>query len=144
MNLIEKEYDYSHKLLGDGWIRFQFNDKGLLCGVEISADLTADLTAKLVANFPITTADLEYWRTRPSGKLYEHKMEVTFDLFYDKYGMLGGDKRNRMRCEKIWDRLSGVEQRRAFRYLNTFFTKIKPGLNIMHPDRYLREKVWND
>lgn len=142
--MIEREYDYSHKLLGDGWIRFQFNDKGLLCGFELSADIDETLTAKLIARMPVTLADLEYWKTRKHGKLNEHKMPVDFDMFYNRYGMLGGDKRNRSRCEKVWARLSTIDQRRAYRYMSSFFAKIKPGLNIMHPDRYLREKVWND
>lgn len=142
--IVFKEYDYTHPILGNGNIRFQFSENQLLCGIIIEAELTAELLAKLIQHAPVTIENLDYWRSRPSGKLLEFKEEITFQQFYDTWAMKGGERRSRMRAEKLWANTPAYKQRKAFRGLNSFFLKQKPGQNIMHPDRYLREEVYND
>lgn len=142
--IVYKEFDYTHKALGNGNLRFQFGENELLCGIQIEAELTPEFLAKLIARAPISMDDLEYWRSRPSGKLIEFKEQITFNQFYDTWGMKGGEKRSKMRAEKLWVNMAGYKQRKAFRSLNAFFMKQKPGQNIMHCDRYLREEAYND
>ena len=80
--IVFKEYDYTHPLLKDGNLRFQFSENGLLCGLKVEAELTAESLSKLIAHAPITIDDLDFWRTRPSGKLLEFKETISFDEFY--------------------------------------------------------------
>lgn len=72
----------------------------------------------------------------------EEQYFVSFEQFWNRYNL----KRNRERCEKLWQKLSQADQVSAFaklsRYerhlqLNTWKTKADP-------DTYLRNKYWQD
>jgi hypothetical protein len=72
--------------------------------------------------------------------IVEEGYKVTFDQWFDRYNT----RRNKQRCQKIWDKLNEADQVNAFfklgnyeRHLalNTWKTKAEP-------DTYLRNRYW--
>ncbi len=142
--MITKIFEYTHPLLESGNLRFQFDERNQLCGFQVNADLSEDLLEKMITHLPIKTSNLQYWKDRPSGKLTEINVDVSFEDFYEKYKRYGGEKRNKLRAERAWNRLSRLDKIRAFNYINSYISGLKTGTSPKYPDTYLRDQVWND
>ena len=70
--------------------------------------------------------------------------EVTFDMFWNEYAK----KVNRMRCEKLWDKMSEANQRLAFKSIKSYNRCIERTNRFKQdPDTYLRnmsyQTNWN-
>jgi hypothetical protein len=70
----------------------------------------------------------------------EADYKVTFDMFWDKYGI----KRNRDRSEKLWNKMSEANKVKAYSGLNAYlrFLALNSWRNKAQPDTYLKDQYW--
>lgn len=97
-------------------------------------------------NFPITLDRLNAMvRDFKSLKAELVEMDLSFDNFWDKYGL----KRNRINAEKWWNKLKDADKLLALKNLNPYFAFLErnPHQAKMYPDTYLnpnQRKFEND
>lgn len=72
----------------------------------------------------------------------EQGYTVTFDQWWTRYNV----KRNRERCEKLWNKLSEADRAAAFFKLGLYerHLAVNPWKTKAEPDTYLRNKYWNN
>jgi hypothetical protein len=68
--------------------------------------------------------------------------EVTFDMFWHAYG----EKINRLRCEKRWDKLSKTDKAKAYAGVAVYLRHLAKNTwqSKANPDTYLMNKYWNN
>jgi hypothetical protein len=111
--------------------------------------LNCEMTEEQISFFknalPVYYSDDNFNKAFASAKsinIQEQGYRISFDQFWSKYNM----KRNRLRCEKLWTKLSEADQVNAYfglrgydrhLMLNTWKTKADP-------DTYLRNRYWEN
>ncbi|MGA0556552.1 hypothetical protein ACO2Q8_07875 [Larkinella sp. VNQ87] len=91
----------------------------------------------------MTVSTLEYIAgTTTTMKIQLVTQEVTFDQFWDAYGL----KVNRKEAEKAWEKLTLEQRHRAFESIPSYnyFLMTRTNQNRMYPDTWLRGKFEND
>lgn len=71
------------------------------------------------------------------------KHEITFEMFWSRYGV----KHNRIRCEKIWDRMSKSDKVKAYYGITAYFKFLERqpfNRQKLDPENYLKNKIWNN
>ena len=128
-----------------GEVELVYNEAGKLVrmsfeGCEIERHEAVVEKFKLVV--PVKVDLLEAAFASTSAVVVEAGFSVSFDMFWDKYNL----KLNRIRCEKLWDKLSKTDQVKAFYRIDAYdkYLKGKDWLSKLNPDSYLRDKRWND
>ena len=84
------------------------------------ADLDERQKRWLLNNFPFTEQHLTKLKELLNGQLEEVATEITFEVFWEKYGK----KINKKRCEAVWKKMTDTQKAHAV-------------LNIWVYDRYL-------
>lgn len=66
--------------------------------------------------------------------------EVTFEMFWQAYG----EKINKIRCEKRWEKLSKADRQKAFAGVAKYLKHLAKNSwqNKANPDTYLMNKYW--
>lgn len=122
---------------------------GELLSLEFGSAALSDVQKSwLKAHIPvnITTMGLAEIRACFEGaksvRINKEACEVTFDLFWAAYG----EKVNRLRCEKRWERLGKAERQRAYAGVKVYFRYLARNSwqNKANPDTYLMNKYWEN
>ncbi len=124
-----------------GYIEFVFNDLDLLEKMSIHADLSQPQQVYLLKNMPRELAELEHIKT-PNVTIIEVKQEITFEMLWNKYD----DKVNSSRKKALakWNKMSPVEQARAFYFVSRYFSCIPDGTRKKYVETYLNSELWNN
>jgi len=71
-----------------------------------------------------------------------NELSVTFEMFWNRYD----DKKmsSRKKSEKIWNKLSKVNQQRAYDHIPKYFNIIPPGIRKKLVETYLNAELWNN
>jgi hypothetical protein len=92
---------------------------------------------------PLSLEELKALAHRSKSKLQlvETQGEVSFEEFYEAYGV----KQKRARAVPIWAKMSHEDRVASFIYM----AKFKKGytaknLNLPYPDQYLKDRRWED
>lgn len=72
----------------------------------------------------------------------EQGFEVTFDMFWEKYGL----KLNRKRCMGLWEKLSAGKKLKAYYGITAYNNHLAhfAWQSKANPDRYLRDEYWEN
>lgn len=119
-----------------GSLEFEMEDDQVVKVFRNSADLTPEQIAWFSHNFPITLDRLNDLIKRArflNAELVE--MDLSFLNFWEKYGM----KRNKIRAERYWKKLSDADKLLALKNLTPYFAYLErnPQQAKMYPDTYL-------
>lgn len=68
--------------------------------------------------------------------------EISFTQFWDSYKL----KVNRLRAERLWDKLSKVDRIKAYGGIAVYerYLSKNSWMNKAHPDTYLKNKYWTN
>lgn len=120
-----------------GSLEFELEDDQVVKIFRNQADLNPKQLQWLCENFPITLDRLNAWLKAANGSLKAElvEMDLSFDTFWEKYGM----KRNKIRAERYWNKLKDADKLLALKNLNPYhaFLERNPQQAKMYPDSYL-------
>lgn len=70
------------------------------------------------------------------------KLSVTFEMFWMRYD----DKLNssKKRTEQKWNKMSPLEQKRAYEHIPKYFAHIPYGIRKKYAEKYLNDELWNN
>lgn len=128
-----------------GELYFVFSESKRLVIVDLSqADLSAEQQQYILQHLPLSFDDMDTF-TAPLKNMSVVKAtyQVSFDQFWNKYAQ----KRNRKRCEALWNKLSQDKQLRAYdgidRY-DRYLRALSWQRSKLDPDSYLSGERWED
>ena len=107
---------------------------------EILAGLNEKQHRWILEHLPIRAENISGLSAVHNCKITEVKLEVTFAMFYARYNV----KRNKIRAERLWNRMSEADRIRAWYFIQTYQTRLEPGVQPMYPETYLNAQPWND
>ncbi|WP_461135515.1 hypothetical protein [Spirosoma lituiforme] len=139
---MKKRYTITSSMF-PGELTFTYNDESTLTGFFNDAELTVEHLQFLNKNFPVTEKLLEQMAgNSKSMTIRLTTNEVTFDQFYDAYGL----KVDKQDAIKAWDKMSRDDQIKAFENIPSynFYLMTRPNQNKLYPATYLRGKFDND
>ncbi len=124
-----------------GYIEFVFNDNCLLDKWENHAELSMGQHEYLVTHLPLEIAQLDKVKTEFTT-ITEVKQDITFDMFWLRYD----DKINSSRKKTLqkWNKMTPVDQARAYRFVPRYFGNIPPGTRKKYATTYLNDELWNN
>lgn len=125
-----------------GHITLTFDDEGNLRCVDMTqAELSTEWHEWLFRNLPLHVSKLPRYTEVTRFIITEHLQEVTFEQFYNAYGV----KEARKKAFAAWNRLSKAEQLKAYNYIPRLKTKtINTSIAMPYPATYLNQQRWND
>lgn len=137
---MKKYIGTSHTVAGA--IYLCYNANGQLVAVDISeAQLNELQHTWLLKNLPLTEEVLPKLATAIKYIFSEVLTEVTFERFYDEYGV----KEARKKAQNAWDKLNKNEQLKAYNYIPKLRTKtMNASIAMPYPATYLNQQRWND
>ena len=129
-----------------GQVELIYNTDGLLVGLnypEVKDDIKL-ITAFFDRAFRAMHVDMvEAFIKGTEAMVVEADFEVTFEMFWLAYG----HKINRKRCIALWDKLTKVQQVKAWAGIKVYdkYLKAVPwGRAKADPDTYLRQEYWEN
>jgi hypothetical protein len=126
-----------------GYIEYIFDDESLLLQkMNTEAELSEKQQVWFLKNMPREYQELEKLKSA-NVTLTEIKSDpVTFQQFWDRYD----DKicSSKFKTEKAWDKLSPVDQGRAYRYISRYFNNMPAGTRKKYATTYLSDRLWNN
>lgn len=129
----------------EGAIELYYNELGLLERYDVSgATLTEAQQRWSLENIPITSLPnmMDVMKKTNGAVLTEVKVEVTFELFWNKYD----DKQcsSKKKAMIVWKKMSYAQQVKAYDYLNKYFMFMAPGTRKKYAETYLHAELWNN
>lgn len=129
----------------DGHIVVSYGNEGAILVVDFMHSTTSlRQRAFLIHNIPPHIHEFESFVRAYSFNAVEADVTVTFDMFWNNYGI----KRNRLRCTKVWEKMSNIEQIACFYSIQSYRKFLAKQENRwrtqMEPDTYLRERAWEN
>jgi lipopolysaccharide export LptBFGC system permease protein LptF len=129
----------------DGVVMFEFDDKtNLLLSYSIEdAELSEEQQIWLLKNLPREMAEVKSILEKSPGiKFNELKIEVDFDMFWQKYD----DKitSSKKRTLKAWDKLSKANQIMAYNHIQRYIASLPMGTRKKYAETYLNAELWNN
>lgn len=124
-------------------LNVEYNTDAILCGIRFNGQFAQEQLRYIVTTIPLqcSTNTMEDYAVRIKANMGVLNYELTFDLFYDAYGVKEGKKK----AEASWKKLSAGEQLKAYLYIKTLEGKLKiSGLAKPYPATYLNNKRWED
>lgn len=128
----------------EGEIVLEYDDEGRLLRLDIRAKLTDGQRSWFVNNLPPSLAKLQAL-LKSSGsrsRLEEVTFEPRFDDFWIKYDDRTTSSRKRSLAK--WNRMSKMDQLKAYRYINRYFAEIPYGTRKKFAETYLNSELWNN
>jgi uncharacterized HAD superfamily protein len=130
----------SQKIQGQIELMFQQNE---LIYIDFSkAGLTAEQKAYFLQHLIIHQQQLQAFCNKLRLDCIELEIEITFDMFWNKYGY----KVDRKRAEAIWNKLPKAKQVAAYYGIDRYeaYLRRTEWRTKMEPKTYLRNERWND
>lgn len=124
-----------------GQIILSFNDKGTLVFINmINADLDRSNTAHFLRSAPLIESDLMV-AFSSDVTVVQEDFKVSFEDFWNAYN----HKINRKRCVPLWDKMTLVNQVKAFYGVREYDKYLKKHTRIKcDPERYLRDEMFEN
>ena len=125
-----------------GWVEFTFNDTGLLTCLNMAdAQVNDEQRLWLWEHRPHTEMFIQDYATKSKLTIVLKLIEVTFEQFYEAYGVKEGKKK----AEAAWKKLPPAEQVKAYHYIPRLRTKKQISTEALpYPATYLNQARWND
>ena len=129
----------------EGEVMFEYDDTtGMLLNYDVAnATLTPKQQLWLLRRLPRDLAEMQaLLHDHPAITFQEIKQEVNFDLFWNRYD----DKitSSKKRALKAWDKLTPVNQIRAFNHIRKYEMSLPPGTRKKYAETYLNAELWNN
>jgi triacylglycerol esterase/lipase EstA (alpha/beta hydrolase family) len=127
-----------------GFVDLYFNDLGLLTEFRTK---TAELSEKqqiwILKQMPRELPELQQIvEGAPNLKLTEIKQEITFEMFWNKYDHK--KLSSRIRTEAKWNKMNKTNKMKAYNYIYTYFSLLKPGTERKYAETYLNAELYNN
>lgn len=127
-----------------GEVYIVYDDTDTLCCIDLRhAQLSREQVHYMRTHTP-TVYDNNFTRSFGIAKLYfvEEQYRVSFDEWWQRYNR----KINRARAERLWDRLSKVEQIQAFNGIVAYDRHLQHNSwkTKADPETYIRNKYWQN
>jgi|SRR5690242_8000177 len=118
-----------------------YNTAGVLCKIDCS---DTDMNAGTIKHFKAAVGPdiASIGNLLPNCIIVEAEYEVTFDMFWKKYGK----KINKARCILLWNKLNKTMTVQAFHGIEAYdkFLKRESWRTKADPETYLRNKYWEN
>lgn len=123
-------------------IRVGYNEEGDLISIVLDGELNADQRRYALRNLPVGVNYIFDVAKKFGWKVTPVAFNLSFDHFYEVYGNKVGKKQ----AQKVWDRLSKDNKIKALMYIKTYDQNLKltPGVQKKYPATYLNSEPWND
>ena len=127
-----------------GSAEIHYNVNGVLCKIDLNnCTMEERVVHHFKAAIPTSLTLLMNGNAFSSEtSIVEAEYEITFDMFWNAY-----DKKiNRIRCEKLWNQLSKINQIQSLNGIAAYdrFLKKKDWRSKADPETYLRNQMWNN
>lgn len=127
-----------------GTAELLYNDKGTLIKIDMSnaaMNEQAVIMFKRAVPHNLPTLMRNDWCSAGTVTV-EADFEVSFDMFWTDYRK----KINKVRCLPLWNKLSKVEQVKAYYGISTYdkFLHRESWRSKADPENYLRNKMWDN
>ncbi len=109
----------------EGQVMFWFNEEGLMIFYHNESEMNKAQQEWLLANLPLTVDMIALVTAKIKGSLEQLPEDISFDTFWDLYAK----KLNRIRAEKLYNKLNEGD-------------KLKAINSIKHYDNYLQRNSW--
>jgi len=121
-----------------------FNEDGLLShydarGAELSSTQLNFIAHKLPSHIEDIQRMIE---TTTTGRLTELPSEVTFEMFWNRYGEK--ERSSKKKSLARWNRMSRTDQQKAYSFINRYELNLKPGIDKKYAETYLNAELWNN
>lgn len=127
-----------------GFVDLYFNELGLLVEFSLkSAELSEKQQVWILQKMPRELQELQQIvKDAPNLKLTEIKLEITFDMFWNRYD----DKQlsSRKKTMAKWIKMTKTDQLKAYNFINTYFNNISGGTRKKYAETYLNAELWNN
>ncbi len=125
-----------------GYIELEFNSIGLMIRSDITQAVLNEAQQIWFLKNCRELSELQRVIIGTSATLTEVKLEVTFDLFWNRY-----DEKIRSSKKKAlttWNRLRKDDQVKAYQYIKKYEQSISPGVAKKYAETYLNAELWNN
>lgn len=128
----------------EGEVLFHFNEARLLEKFDFTAaTLTEKQQTFILRNLPRELAELHKLAESSSNlSLQELTTEVSFEQFWNRYNEK--IRSSKKKAARVWDRLSKIDQVKAFNYINKYEINLLPGTAKKYAETYLGAELWNN
>ncbi|MCX6232640.1 MAG: hypothetical protein NTZ33_13975 [Bacteroidetes bacterium] len=127
-----------------GFVDLYFNELGLLVEFSLkSAGLSEQQQIWILKKMPRELPELQLIvEGAPNLKLTEIKLEITFEMFWNKYD----DKliSSRKKTLAKYNKLNKTDQLKAYNYISMYFASISAGTRKKYAETYLNAELWNN
>ncbi len=127
----------------NGVIQLHYDVDSRLCCIDLrEAELEEKQVQYLYRNIPLHYDKVMEFATQLNLRAVEENIELTFDMFYDKYG----HKVGKAAAQRSWKRLNKGDRVDAFMFIKTYLhdLKINTWKNQMNPATYLNQRPLAD
>ena len=130
----------SAKLPGE--IIFTYNEQCRLAALLITEPLSDEQYTWLLANLPWRTEMLQALSAKiPTATFVEKKMEVTFDMFWNRYA--DKDRSSKKKTQAQWDKMPVTEQAKAYAFIPKY-NRLRGPADKKYATTYLSDELWNN
>jgi len=126
-----------------GEIELRFNENGHLIKYDNRAELTEKQFAYMLFRIPVNIDSLSVLTDGNQSKLTEVKIELTFDMFWDKYDYKMGKK---ARVMKLWEALTETDKQAAMKGIVKYdmYLAGHTKMEKAYPETYLSQRRWEN
>lgn len=80
--------------------------------------------------------------TSPTAILTEVLLNLTFDIFWNRYGEKIRSSKKRTIAK--WNKMTESERGKAYRFIPKYEGNMQPGTNKKYAETYLNDELWNN
>ena len=125
-----------------GSITFTYNEDGFISLLNISDTLQECQYLWLLQNLPVNIKDINTLVKKvPDAKFIEKKLEVTFDMFWNRYN--DKQRSSKLKTERLWAKMTPVNQTRAYLFIPRYNT-LRGTAEKKYATTYLSDELWNN
>lgn len=120
-------------------VNYSYRDNSLFCGLSILD--TEVNTLGVIQSIFLKQNTFLAWCASNKMTVVELGMNITFDLFWDKYDKKA--KSSKKKALKVWNRLTESNQVKAFYFIQTYDTN-RDFTDKKYAETYLNSELWNN
>ena len=127
----------------EGQVTFTYNEQDRLSALTFSESLTEEQYVWLGRNLPWhkSQIDLCLKKAAPHATFITKKMEVTFDMFWNRYN--DKDRSSKKKTEALWNKTTEANQIKAYLYIPLYNSK-RGTAEKKYATTYLSDELWNN
>jgi len=126
----------------DGSIVLSYSEQGIIENAQFNCSLSLEQLKFFATHFPTHISWLKFTVQQFDAKCTEVIEEITFELFYEKYGV----KEGKSKAQIAWNKLKAEERTAAYNYIARYNSLLaqKQWQSKAMPVTYLNQKRWLD